>query len=69
MADFTIGNASLGTSTGYTASGSCYQDAKAEVQQMLRDGQRPDVDSSVLRNIEYVAGEFSFEERRQLGLS
>ena len=68
MADFTIGNSTLGTSTGYTASGNCYQDAKAEVQGMLAQGYTPDVDRDTLKNIEYVAGNFSYDERKKLGL-
>lgn len=68
MSDFIIGNSSLGTSTGYTASGNCYQDAKREVQDMLAKGQTPNVDRSTLEKIEYVAGSFSYDERKKLGL-
>ena len=68
MSDFIIGNASLGTSTGYTASGNCYQNAKAEVQNMLAAGQQPNVSAETLKNIEYVAGSFTYEERKKLGL-
>lgn len=68
MSDFTIGNSTLGTSTGYTASGNCYQDAKAQVQSMLAQGYEPTVDRDTLNKIEYVAGNFSYDERKKLGL-
>jgi hypothetical protein len=65
--DFTIGNSSLGGSTGYTASGNCYQQAKEDVSNMLASGYQPNVDADTLRNIEYVAGPFSYEEKQKLG--
>ena len=68
MSDFVIGNGTLGTSTGYTASGNCYQDAKMEIQRMLDMGQKPIVDSSTLKTIEYVAGPFSYDDRKKLDL-
>ena len=68
MSDFTIGNGTLGGSTGYTASGDCYQQAKEEIQSMLAHGYTPDVDAKTLKDIEYVTGSFSYEEKQKLGL-
>ena len=35
---------------------------------MLAAGQQPNVSAETLKNIEYVAGSFTYEERKKLGL-
>ena len=65
--DFTIGS-NLGGSKLYVASGDCYDRAKVDIHDMLSKGQTPIVDHDTLKNIEYVAGSFSYEDRQKLGL-
>jgi hypothetical protein len=66
LADFTIGNSSLGGSTGYTAVDSGYYEAKEQIHEMLQNGQRPEIYGRSVEDIERVAGSFSYEDREEL---
>lgn len=66
--DLIFGDKTTGKNVGLTASGDCYQQMKTMVSSSLAAGHEVNVDRETLKKIEYVAGDFTPEERQKLGL-
>ena len=66
MANFAVGNASLGSSTGYTSTADGYMSAKNRISSMLASNQKPSLYGCSVQDIELVAGPFTPAEQEKL---